>query len=173
MQFSTTTLLSVLTTLLPLTSTLPQQSLHLDRRQASYSANSSSLSNFYLVTTCSPTCLSNSSLLPDVSATSFFAPFRQATYLLRLISPGYLSLPQFNLTSNDSLTSIQPDQFGKGSYTYGNEAATTGTELQFAQDVAAGGLSLAGDEGCLLAVGGSVEGWTLCPGALMETVVSS
>ena len=135
-------------------------------------------SKFYLVTTSSPKCASNSSLLPDVSATSVFAPFQQDTYLLRTQGPGYLQLPVFILegtkNTSKSLISFQPDVLGHGNYTYINEPVRANSMLQLAQsgqhEPLGGGLSLVG---CALAVNGSISGWTLCTGALSQTIVSS
>ncbi|KAG9545894.1 hypothetical protein KCV01_g24447, partial [Aureobasidium melanogenum] len=53
---------------------------------------------FYLLTTNSPTYSQNSSLLPNVSLTTLFDPYYQPNYLLRLIGPGYGSVPQFTLS---------------------------------------------------------------------------
>ncbi|KAG9758813.1 hypothetical protein KCU75_g11299, partial [Aureobasidium melanogenum] len=53
---------------------------------------------FYLLTTNSPTYAQNSSLLPNVSLTTLFDPYYQPNYLLRLIGPGYGSVPQFTLS---------------------------------------------------------------------------
>lgn len=129
---------------------------------------------FYLVTTTSPICISNSSNLPNVSATSFFDPFQQAQFQLRLIGPGYLSIPLFNLT-NGSVQAWNSDQFGQGNYTYSSEAPAVEGELLFDQVQAGetgggGGLSWMG-EGNLLAYNGSVDGWTICNGDVGQSVI--
>lgn len=127
-------------------------------------------SQFYIVTTTSPTCLSNSSLLPNASATSFFDPLQQSQFQLRLIGPGYLSLPLFTL-SNASLQAYNADAFGQGNYSWSSQMPAPGSELLFDQGAAGGGgLSWTG-EGNLLAVNGSAEGWTICDGEEDESVV--
>jgi hypothetical protein len=135
------------------------------------SCNSSAISSsFYLVTTSSSECSSNSTLLPSVSATSLFDPSQQPNYLLRLIAPGYFSLPNFTLTDG-VLQSVATTPFGLQSYLYNSTPPAVGTELQFSQSVQGnGGLGLLG--GYLLAVNGSGVGWTVCSGPLGESVVS-
>jgi hypothetical protein len=126
-------------------------------------------SPFYLVTTSSCECSSNSTLLPSVSATSLFDPQHQANYLLRLISPEYFSLPNFTITDG-VLHTISSGPFGLETYLYNSTPPVAGTELQFAQSLQGnGGLSLIG--GYLLAVNGSGKGWTICSGPLGERVV--
>jgi hypothetical protein len=125
---------------------------------------------FYLVTTSSSECSTNSTLLPSVSATSLFDPLHQPNYLLRLVGPGYFSLPNFTLTDG-VLHSIAAAPFGLETYIYNSTPPVAGTELQFFQSAQGnGGLSLLG--GYLLAVNGSGEGWTICSGTLGENVVS-
>lgn len=127
-------------------------------------------SQFYIVTTPSQTCLSNSSLLPNVSATSFFDPFQTSQFQLRLIGPGYLSLPLFTL-SNGSLQAWNADAFGQGNYSWSSILPSPGAELLFDQGASgAGGLGFRG-EGNLLAVNGSTEGWTICDGEEEESVI--
>ena len=125
---------------------------------------------FYLVTTTSPCCLGNSSELANVSATSLFDSFHAPTYMLRLIGPGYLSLPLFSL-SDGTLQTQSPDTFGQGNYTYSSQPITSNADLEFVQSTSGGdGLSFVGN-GNLLAVNGSAVGWTICTGDLEQGVV--
>lgn len=134
---------------------------------------SNAQTNFFLVTTTSDSQAAHSSKLPDVSATSLFDPNHQPDYLLRLINPGYNSLPQFNLSSSGLQTEaysfaklvqldsvgVQPDTqlvFRSGSQDHSDDS---------------GKLSLLG--GYLLAVDGESKGWTICDGPQGEKVVSS
>jgi hypothetical protein len=130
-------------------------------------------SPFYLVTTTYSSCSSNSSLLPNVSATSTFAPAHQPTLLLRTIAPGYFSLPNFTF-ADGSLHTISDGPFGAQTQLYNSTTPGVGDELGFAAAGERNGtLSLVG--GYLLAVGGDTEGWTLCVGneTMGEPVVSS
>jgi hypothetical protein len=71
---------------------------------------------FYLLTTTSPTFSKNSSSLPNVSLTTLFDPYYQPNYLLRLIAPGYGSVPTHQakdpmalaITSSTAVKYIQP-----------------------------------------------------------------
>lgn len=126
--------------------------------------------NFLLVTTSSGEPKANSSLLPAVSATSLFDPYYQTNFLLRLIGPGYGSLPRFNLTSG-TLESLAAGPHGIGEFEYNSTVVRTGEELQFAPSKQpAGNLGLRG--GYLLTVGGVAEGWKVCDGELEQSVVS-
>lgn len=128
-------------------------------------------STFYLVTTPSPFCMSNSSNIPFASATSLFEPNGQTNLTLRTIGPGYLSLPTFTF-STGTLYTYASNSFGQGNYTYSSDVVENGTEWQFAQGkTVSGGLGLVG--GYLLSSGGLMDMWTLCPGALGQTVVST
>jgi hypothetical protein len=137
----------------------------------SYCNSTTTSSPFYLVTTSSYKCSSNSTLLSSVSATSLFDPQHQANYLLRLIAPGYFSLPNFTLTDG-VLHTNSAGPFGLQTYIYNSTPPVVGTELQFAQSLqGSGGLSLIG--GYLLAVNGSGKGWTICSGTAGESVVNT
>jgi hypothetical protein len=125
---------------------------------------------FYLVTTTSLCCLSNSSQLANVSATTLFDPFHAPTFMLRLIGPGYLSLPLFTF-SNGTLQTQSSDLLGQGNYTYSSQPITSNADLKFVQGTSGnGGLSFVG-EGNLLGVNGSAVGWTICAGDLEQDVV--
>ena len=90
--------------------------------------------------------------------------------MLRLIGPGYLSLPLFTL-SNGILQTQSSDSFGQGNYTYSSQPITSNADLEFVQDASGdGGLSFVG-EGNLLGVNGSAVGWTICEGDLEQDVV--
>ena len=134
---------------------------------------SNAQTNFFLVTTASDSQAADISKLPDVSATSLFDPNHQPDFLLRLINPGYNSLPQFTLSSSSLETeaysfaklvelksiSVQPDTqlvLRSGSQTQNHDT---------------GKLSLL--DGYLLAVDGESTGWTICDGPQGEKVVSS
>lgn len=125
---------------------------------------------FYLLTTTSPTYSQNSSLLPNVSLTTLFDPYYQPNYLLRLIGPGYGSVPQFTL-SQGVLHCPGQGPHGIGDYIFNSTEVHTGSELQFrAQYEGTGDLSL--EKGYLLAVNGSTTGWTICVEELGQSVVS-
>ncbi|TKA72385.1 hypothetical protein B0A49_03422 [Cryomyces minteri] len=123
---------------------------------------------FYLVTTSDKHSASASSSLKDVSATSLFDPYYQPNYLLRLIGPGYGSLPTFTLTDG-VLHSPSSGPHGLGSYVYNSTAVAAGTELQFLA-AAEGPGSLTLKKG-VLAVGGETDGWTICAGPLGQEVI--
>ncbi|KAK3070183.1 hypothetical protein LTR53_010905 [Teratosphaeriaceae sp. CCFEE 6253] len=126
--------------------------------------------NFLLVTTSQCPSANSSSTLPGVSATSLFDPNYQPNYLLRLIDPGYGSLPRFNLT-NGELASIAMGPHGVGTFVYSSTGNVTGgEELEFSRDVEPAG-NLALKTGYLLTVGGEEEGWTVCNGQLDEEVI--
>ncbi|KAI4793619.1 hypothetical protein E4T45_12534 [Aureobasidium sp. EXF-8846] len=124
---------------------------------------------FYLVTTTSKSYAKNSSSLPNVSLTSLFDPYYQPNYLLRLIAPGYGSVPQFTL-SNGVLHTPSTGPHGIGEYIFNSSDVHTGSELQFrAQYEGSGDLSL--EKGYLLAVNGSTKGWTICVEELGQEVI--
>ena len=127
--------------------------------------------NFFLVTTTQPKSSTNSSLLANVTATSLFDPFHQEAYLLRLIEPGYNSLPTFNMT-NGALSTVTTGPLGFGTYEYRSSKVKDGGELQFLpSNQTSGNLGLWG--GYLLTVDGTCEGWTTCEGDFGEAVVSN
>ncbi|THZ50351.1 hypothetical protein D6C90_02674 [Aureobasidium pullulans] len=124
---------------------------------------------FYLLTTTDPTYTSNSSLLPNVSLTTLFDPYYQPNYLLRLIAPGYGSVPQFTL-SNGVLHTPGQGPHGIGNYIFNSSDVHTGSELEFrAQFEGKGDLSL--ERGYLLGVNGSSDGWTICVEELGQRVI--
>lgn len=128
------------------------------------------LSNFYLVTTDQQTSALNSSSLKNVSLTTLFDPYYQAAYLLRLVEPGYGSVPVFNLTDG-TLHVDEAGPHGIGEYEYNSTAVYAGSELQFeAAPEGKGDLEL--KDGYLLAVNGSAVGWTICTEELGQSVVS-
>lgn len=128
------------------------------------------LANFLLVTTNQCESAHKSSALANVSATSLFDPFDQSTYLLRLIGPGYNSLPTFNLTNGDLNTQAEePEAIGEAVYN-STGAVTAGAELGFTPSTEpAGNLGL--KDGYLLTVGGQEKGWTICDGPLEQSVI--
>lgn len=139
---------------------------------ASAAAAGQDLTDFYLVTTTSREPASESSLLPNVNATSLFDADGPSTdlYQLRLIGPGYGSLPRFDLTDN-ALHTIAYGAHGNGEYDYESTEVKTGEVLAFDPTPEEGSnVSLKG--GYLLAVDGECEGWTICPGARQQAVVS-
>ncbi|KAI4755921.1 hypothetical protein E4T52_11972 [Aureobasidium sp. EXF-3400] len=124
---------------------------------------------FYLLTTTSATYRQNSSLLPNVSLTTLFDPYYQPNYLLRLIAPGYGSVPQFTL-SNGVLHTPGKGPHGIGDYIFNSSDVHTGSELEFrTQYEGTGDLSL--EKGYLLAVNGSTHGWTICVEELGQEVI--
>ncbi|KAF1947673.1 hypothetical protein EJ02DRAFT_507519 [Clathrospora elynae] len=128
------------------------------------------LTTFLLVTTSQLDTGRNTSELKAVYATSLYDPFHQPALLLRLIGPGYGSLPNFTLASGTLSTTAQ-GPFGSTMYVYNSTVVTAGQELQFlASAQPAGNLAL--DEGYLLTVDGEREGWTICEGALETDVLS-
>jgi hypothetical protein len=131
------------------------------------------LSNFYLVTTTQSTPTSNSSLLANVSATSLFDPYDQELYLLRLIAPGYNSLPTFTLTSNNDLQTLaeKPETAGLGEALYNSTGVISAGEVLGLEPTQEPSGNLGLLNGYLLSVDGSCEGWTVCPGELEESVI--
>ncbi|KAK5137497.1 hypothetical protein LTR08_008475 [Meristemomyces frigidus] len=128
------------------------------------------LSTFLLVTTSQCPSASNASLLANVSATSLFDPYSQAIDQLRLIAPGYGSLPRFNITNGD-LHTAAAGPHGVGQYVYNSTGVVSpGQELQFTPAVEPNG-NLALKNGYLLTVGGEEVGWTICDGDLSEQVI--
>jgi hypothetical protein len=151
---------TTLTTALPTNCTVPP----------STGNNTQPLTNFFLLTTTSPTKVGNSLLLPAVSATSLFDPLAQTNYLLRLIGPGYNSLPRFNLTDGTLETEVTGPH-GIGEFEYNSTRVSAGEDLMFApQAQAKGNLGLT--DKFLLTVGGEREGWKICEGDLGQQVVS-
>lgn len=133
---------------------------------------STPLTNFYLLTSPSPlkSPSNNSSLLSSVSATSLFDPLAQTNYLLRVIGPGYNSLPQFNLTDG-TLETEAAGPHGVGEFEYNSTRVRAGEDLMFAPAAQPkGNLGLV--DGYLLSVGGKSEGWRVCDGDLGQQVVS-
>lgn len=134
---------------------------------------SSDQTNFLLVTSTSDSRTTDSSKLPDVSAISLFDPNHQPDYLLRLINPGYNSLPQFNLSSSG----LQTEAYSFAKLVELNSISVRpDTQLVFrsgSQDHSpdSGRLSLL--DGYLLAVDGESKGWTFCDGPQGEKVVRS
>lgn len=125
---------------------------------------------FYLLTTNSATYSKDSSLLPNVSLTTLFDPYYQPDYLLRLIAPGYGSVPQFTL-SDGVLHTPGKGPHGIGDFIYNSTEVHTGSELNFRTEYeGTGDLSL--ERGYLLAVNGSTHGWTICVEELGQRVVS-
>ncbi|KAF1921123.1 hypothetical protein BDU57DRAFT_553348 [Ampelomyces quisqualis] len=128
------------------------------------------LTNFLLVTTTQAAQGANSSQLKAVSATSLFDPYNQPALLLRLIGPGYNTLPNFTLSSG-TLSTIAHAPFGGGTKLFNSTTVEAGKELQFlASSQPAGNLAL--DANYLLTVDGEKEGWTICDGALSSEVLS-
>ncbi|KAF2111874.1 hypothetical protein BDV96DRAFT_498950 [Lophiotrema nucula] len=133
------------------------------------SALPAELTDFLLVTYNSTATPPGNSTQDIVSATSLFDPYYQEPYLLRLIGPGYGSLPRFNLSSG-TLSSWASGPHGQGYYLYNSSSVTAGTEFQLLpHEQPAGNIAL--DDAGLLTVGGAKEGWTLCDGKLSETVL--
>lgn len=107
-----------------------------------------------------PYCIGNSSQLANVSATALFDPIDASTYMLRLIGPGYPSLPRFTLSNRVLQTQI-PDMFNQGNYTYSSQSIISNADLEFVQRTSGGSeLSFMGDENLLRAIGSAV-GWTI------------
>lgn len=132
--------------------------------------NTTNPTNFYLLTTTTSTQQSNSSLLPGVSATSLFDPNSQTNYLLRLIGPGYNSLPVFNLTDG-TLETEAAGPHGIGEFEYNSTRVRAGEDLTFAPAVQPKG-NLGLEDGFLLTVSGESKGWKVCDGELGQQVVS-
>lgn len=138
-------------------------------------SNATIPTNFLLLTTPSPDQTANTTLLPSVSATSLFDPLANPTYLLRLIGPGYGSLPRFNLTTDGELETEASGPHGVGEFEYNSTRVLAGEDLMFSSDVeegkkAKGNLGL--KDGFLLTVDGEAVGWKVCDGELGQRVVS-
>lgn len=132
-------------------------------------SNTTVPTSFYLVTTDQSTSAGNSSALQNVSLTTLFSPYYQTNYILRLIEPGYESVPTFNI-SKGVLHSEDGGPHGVGEYVYNSTAVECGSELEFQPAYQGkGDLSLKG--GFLLAVNGSAVGWTICVEELGQRVV--
>ena len=133
--------------------------------------SNANLTNFLLVTTTQCSATNLSATLANVSAVSLFDPYDQSAFLLRLIEPGYNSIPTFNLTNGD-LHTISSGIEGFGTYVYNSTGmATAGEELGLrAAPEPMGNLGL--KNGYLLVVDGEEWGWTVCDGELEESVVS-
>lgn len=128
------------------------------------------LDSFYLVTTSQRSYSSNSSTLADVSATSLFDPLYQPNYLLRLIDPGYGSLPVFAF-GDRTLQTTASGPHGIGTYVYNSTTVEPAKELQFlAAPEPAGNIGIKGRY--LLTVNGEEMGWSICDGPLDQSVVS-
>ncbi|KAF2712672.1 hypothetical protein K504DRAFT_401775 [Pleomassaria siparia CBS 279.74] len=120
--------------------------------------------NFLLVTSNQSSPNYNSSDLQVVSATSLFDPYYQPALLLRLIGPGYGSLPNFTLTSG-TLHTTASGPHGVGQYEYNSTVVAGGAELQFlASQQPQGNIALEG--GYLVTVDGESDGWTVCDSKL-------
>ncbi|KAF7192051.1 hypothetical protein HII31_06696 [Pseudocercospora fuligena] len=129
------------------------------------------LTNFLLVTTTSCEPASNSSLLPNVNATSLFEPDNTGDelYQLRLILPGYNTLPKFNL-SDSTLHTDAYGPVGFKEYEYNSTKVEVGQTLNF-DPTPEGSGNLALRDGFLLTVNGDSEGWTVCEGDLDQAVI--
>jgi hypothetical protein len=139
----------------------------------SNTTNATIPTNFLLLTTPSPLQNTNTS---SVNATSLFDPFSNPTYLLRLIGPGYGSLPRFNLTSDGKLETEASGPHGVGEFEYNSTRVRAGEDLMFSsteiadEGKAKGNLGL--KDGFLLTVGEEAVGWKVCDGELGQRVVS-
>ncbi|KAL5115720.1 hypothetical protein ACEQ8H_006328 [Pleosporales sp. CAS-2024a] len=117
-----------------------------------------------------PSCANyNASHVQAVSATSLFDPFNQPAILLRLIGPGYGSLPNFTITSG-TLSTVADAPYGGGPKLYNSTVVDAGQALQFLASVQPAG-NLALNEDDLLTVRGEKHGWTICDGDLGEQVL--
>ncbi|KAF2165706.1 hypothetical protein M409DRAFT_23996 [Zasmidium cellare ATCC 36951] len=132
----------------------------------------STLTDFFLVTTSSPAKFSNIRALPDVNATSLFDPymFYNSAYFLRLIGPGYGSLPCFSLIDG-FLTTDVTGPHGQGKYQYWSHSVSEHLPFWFNDGLVTGGRTLSLENGFLLGVEGDVEGWRVCPGDLEQQVL--
>jgi len=128
------------------------------------------LTDFLLVTTSTTDSTSSSASLPNVNVTSLFDPSHQTDFYLRLISPGYGSLPRFNLSQGSLHTEAENVFDGYQVEEYNSTTVVADQELSFnPAPHGSGNLSL--KDGYLLAVGGDIEGWTVCEGDLEESVI--
>ena len=87
-------------------------------------------------------------------------PVSQSSLLLRLIGPGYNSLPNFTLTDG-VLSTTTAGPHGIGSVQYNSSAVVAGQELQFAAKTQGRG-NVGLNEGYLVTVDGESKGWTIC-----------
>jgi hypothetical protein len=97
-------------------------------------------------------------------------PFNQPALLLRLIGPGYNSLPNFTL-ADGTLSTIANAPFNGGLKLYNSTVVEAGKQLQFLASIQPAG-NLALDRNYLLTVGGEKKGWTICDGPLSNEVLS-
>lgn len=130
------------------------------------------LTSFFLVTTTSRYAAGNTSALPSVNATSLFDADSSSSdlYQLRLIAPGYGSLPQFTIKDN-TLHTIAYGPHGNGEYDYESTEVEDGQDLAF-DPTPEEGSNLSLEDGYLLAVNGQCTGWTVCLGAHDQQVAS-
>ncbi|WPH02011.1 Hypothetical protein R9X50_00486500 [Acrodontium crateriforme] len=130
---------------------------------------------FKLVTADSYTASFSPATLPNVSAISLFDPFDQANYLLRLIGPGYGSLPVFNITQTGLLQTVAEGPEATGEWVYTSEGAEDGQNLEFTSTSPPMKAPVEGSLGLLwgylLTVNGSEEGWTICDGPIGQKVI--
>lgn len=168
MHFTTSTLLTTLAaSTLNLATALPTTANTTNN-------NEKNPTNFLLLTTTSATqpTSKNTTHLPSVNATSLFDPLAQTNYFLRLIGPGYNSLPRFNLTSSGTLETEAVGPHGIGEFEYNSTRVRAGEELMFAPEEQEKKGNLGLEAGFLLTVGGEREGWRVCEGELGQSVVS-
>ena len=83
-------------------------------------------------------------------------PVTQSTLFLRLLGPGYNSLPNFTLADN-VLSTTMPGPHGIGVVTYNSSTVAAGKELVFEAKAQEGG-NLGLEDGYLVSVGGEAEG---------------
>ncbi|KAK6535764.1 hypothetical protein TWF281_000016 [Arthrobotrys megalospora] len=126
--------------------------------------------NFYLVTSSQATPCPNSSDLPNASAISTFDPYYQEDYLLRLIGPGYNSLPVFNL-KRGNLVTVANLPHGGPEATFTTKRPKDNTELMFnpAPTTSRGGLTIRNG---LVGYHGITNRWYACPGDFGESVIT-
>lgn len=79
--------------------------------------------------------------------------------VLRLLPPGYNTLPAFNLTTSNTLSTFIST--GRGDYTYDSAPVKAGQQLQFVRETRTPG-NIALKDGYLVAVDGESEGWSVC-----------
>ncbi|KAF1959716.1 hypothetical protein CC80DRAFT_308969 [Byssothecium circinans] len=128
--------------------------------------------DFYLVTSDQATPSTNSSQLQGVSATTPFneAPLSGTTLLLRLLEPGYNSLPSFTFTPATSTLSTTLTSHGVPTQ-WNSSAVSANSALQFVASQQKANLGLGGEGEYLLTVDGKTEGWTVCKSQTGQSVL--
>ncbi|KAF2645021.1 hypothetical protein P280DRAFT_514479 [Massarina eburnea CBS 473.64] len=136
------------------------------------SALPTALTEFYLVTSSQADPSSNSSQLQGVSATTPFdeSPISGTKLLLRLLEPGYNTLPKFNLDASTGVLSTTLTSSNVPTQ-WNSTTVQDNAELQFVAEPQKANIGLGGKGEYLLSVGNATDGWTICESGSGESVL--